>query len=150
MKILLLFATNSGGTEMVAGEISQRLNGHTVDIRRILDTNPDEITSHDFIIIGTPSWDFEGKEGQPHEDWFSFKKNLNGNPFEGKKCAVFGLGDSSYKIFCGGVTELEKWALEWKMNKAVESLRIDKYFYQQEEAMKAIEAWCGKLTEILK
>jgi flavodoxin I len=150
MNILLLYTTNSGGTEMVTNEISQRLSGHTVNIKRILDTNADEIKAHDFIILGTPSWDFEGREGQPHEDWFTFKKNLQGNPFEGKKCAVFGLGDSSYKIFCGGVSELEKWAEEWKMQRVTDSLRIDKYFYKQSEAMEAIERWCRKLMEVLK
>lgn len=150
MNILLLYTTNSGGTEMVAGEIMQRLTGHTVDVRRVLDTNPDEIKAHEFIILGTPSWDFDGKEGQPHEDWFSFKKDLQGNPFEGKKCAVYGLGDSSYKIFSGGVTELEHWTDEWKMTRVTDSLRIDKYFYKQAEAIEAIDAWCKKLLDVLK
>ena len=150
MNILLLYTTNSGGTEMVANEISQKLTGHTVDLKRILDTNPDEIKAHDVILVGSPSWDFDGKEGQPHEDWFAFKKGLQGNPFEGKKCAVFGLGDSSYKIFCGGVTELEKWVEEWKMTRVTDSLRIDKYFYKQAEANEAINAWCTNVVDALK
>jgi flavodoxin I len=151
MKILILYATNSGGTEMAAQEIVNKLQGtHTVTLKRIIDTNPEEIQAHDLIVLGSPSWDYTDKEGQPHEDFFTFKKNVSGNPFDGKKIAIFGLGDSSYKVFTGAVDELEKWVLEWKGQKIVDSMRIDKFFFNQSEAMQKIDEWCGKVLEAIK
>lgn len=151
MNILILYATNSGGTEMAAQELSQKLaSGHSVDLKRVLDTNPDEIKAHDLIVLGTPSWDFTDKEGQPHEDYFTFKKGLTSNPFEGKKIAVFGLGDSSYRVYNGGVDELDKWVAEWHGQKVVDSLKIDKFFFNQSEAMQSLDEWATKVLDAIK
>lgn len=150
MKLLLLYATNSGGTEMAAQIVVQQLSAHTVDMKRVIEANPDELSGYDAIILGSPSWDFDGKEGQPHDDFWEFKKKMEGKSFEGKKFAIFGLGDSSYKIFTGAVDELERWVADWKGTKIVDSLRMDKFYYKQAENMQLIEQWCGKLNEVLK
>jgi flavodoxin I len=150
MNILLLYATNSGGTEMAAQMISEQLSTHNVEIKRVLEASFDDLNNYDVIILGSPSWDYGGKEGQPHDDFWEFKKHMEGKTQEGKKFAVFGLGDSSYKIFTGAVDELEKWVTEWKGILVVPSLRMDKFYYQQAENAQLIENWCKKLTEALQ
>lgn len=150
MKLLLLYATNSGGTEMAAQTIAQHLSGHEVTIQRAIETESEQLAGFDAVILGSPSWDFNGEEGQPHDDFWEFRKKMEGKTFEGKKFAIFGLGDSSYKIFTGAVDVFEKWVTEWKGTKIVDSLRMDKFYYKQAENMQLIEEWCKKLMDVLK
>jgi flavodoxin I len=150
MKILLLYATNSGGTEMAAQMIAQHLSTHNVEMKRVLEEPAEDLNNYDAIILGSPSWDYGGKEGQPHDDFWEFKKKMEGKSEDGKKFAIFGLGDSSYKIFTGAVDELEKWVSEWKGTLVVPSLRMDKFYYQQAENTQLIEDWCKKLNDVLK
>jgi hypothetical protein len=39
-----MYATNSGGTEMAAQTIAS-LSSHTVDMKRAIETNPDELAT---------------------------------------------------------------------------------------------------------
>lgn len=150
MNILLLYATNSGGTEMAASTIVTQLsNGHTVEMKRVVDAAPESMNNFDLIVLGSPSWDYDGKEGQPHDDFWTFKKSAEGKVPEGKKFAIFGLGDTSYKIFTGAVDELEKWVEEWKGTKIVDSLRMDKFFYNQAENTQKLEEWTKKILSSL-
>ncbi len=150
MKLLLLYATNSGGTEMAAQMIAQYLSGHTVDLKRVIEASPEDITGYDAVVFGSPSWDFNGEEGQPHDDFWEFKKKMEGKSIEGKKTAIFGLGDNSYKVFNGAVTVLEQWVADWKGVLLLPSLRMDKFYYRQAENTQLIEEWCKKLNEVLK
>lgn len=149
MNILLVFATNSGGTEMAAQLITQQLTNHTVTMKRAVEATLEDVQQAECVILGSPSWDYAGKEGQPHDDFHAFQGKLASAQFDGKKFAVFGLGDTSYKHFCGAVDELETWISGWKGTLVVPSLRIDKFFYQQAEATEAINSWCQKLTSTL-
>ncbi|MCX8008856.1 MAG: flavodoxin family protein [Patescibacteria group bacterium] len=150
MNILILYATNSGGTEMAAQMIGQHLSDHTIEIKRVLEQNPDTLNQYDCILFGSPSWDYDGKEGQPHDDFWEFKKKMEGKTLNGKRCAIFGLGDSSYKIFTGAVDVLEQWVNEWKGTLIVPSIRIDKFYYQQAENAQLIEEWSKKLHDALQ
>lgn len=150
MNIGIFYATNSGGTEMAAQMIADHLSSkHTVTVKRMIDTEPDELSSYDVIVFGSPSWDYDGKEGQPHDDFWEFKRKMEGKTLEGKKVAIFGLGDSSYKIFTGAVDVMEEWIKQWNGSQIVPSLRIDKFYYQQAENTQLIEEWCKQLLETL-
>ena len=149
MNILLVYATNSGGTEMAAQLITQQLAGHTVTMKRATEANLADIQQAEVVLLGSPSWDYAGKEGQPHDDFHALQGKIANTSLEGKKFAVFGLGDSSYKHFCGAVDEFETWITGWKGILVIPSLKIDKFFYQQAEATEAITGWCQKLTTAL-
>ncbi len=151
MKVLLLYTTNSGSTEMAAQEIVNRLSpSHEVTMKRVNQSTADDIKAVDAVILGSPSWDHDGKEGQPHDEFFVWKGTVDPSAFAGKKMAVYGCGDSSYQIFCGAVDELEKWIAEWNGVKVVDSLRMDKYYYNMAENAGKIEEWCKQLLETLK
>src|SRR3989337_3398772 len=98
MKVFLVFATNSGGTQLASQIIEEALskNNHQVTVKEVRDTKIDEFNTSDLVILASPSWDYEGLEGQPHPDYAPFMENAKGKRFAGKKFAVFGLGDSSY------------------------------------------------------
>jgi flavodoxin I len=147
MNTLIIFATYSGGTEAAVNVLSETLKakGQTVTLISPTQTNPEEMTKYDLVILASPSWDTNGKEGQPHEDYFSLIEKSKGKTCDGRKFAIMGLGDSSYPHFCGAVDELEKFVNEIKGALTVPSLKIDGYFYNQEKNNQTIKEWAQKL-----
>lgn len=152
MNVLLVYATNSGTTMMTAQAVSDTLTqkGHTVTMKEVRDASPDDFAAHDIVILGSPSWDFDGQEGMPHEDYMPLIEKLKTKSFEGKPFAVFGLGDSSYTHFCGAVDHLETLISDIKGTLISPSLRIDNFFSDQNKHTQAIGEWAegiaGKLT----
>lgn len=148
MNILLVYATNSGTTQTVAAMIKDQLiaGGQTVTMKDVDEVTPDMFGQYDLVILGSPSWDYEGKEGQPHDHYLPLFDASNGKSFEGKKFAVFGLGDQSYTIFCGAVDHLEDYVKSIKGTLALPSLRIDNYYSTTDASNTAIGDWVKKLT----
>lgn len=116
-------------------------NSHTVTRKEVSQTQPDELGNYDLVVLGSPSWDFEDKEGWPHEDYLPFMEQVKGKSFEGKKFAVFGLGDSSYTHFCGAVEHLENIVKEAKGTLVSDSLRIDGFYFNQEQNSEKTREW---------
>jgi flavodoxin I len=149
MNILLIYATNSGGTQMAAQTVTDILTrgGQTVTLKQVKEANPEDLTGYDIIIFGSPSWDYKEEQGLPHEDYLSFIEKMKGKKFTSQKFAVFGLGDSSYTNFCGAVGHLETMVKSVEGKLAVESLKIDGFFYDQAGNEQKIKDWAGKLTK---
>jgi|SRR5690348_11980665 len=150
MNILLVWATNSGTTQTVAQTISDGLTGagHTVTMKEAREIKPEDFTSPQAIILGSPSWDFDGKEGQPHEDYVPLIASLSGVTVA-KPFAVFGLGDSSYKYFCGAVDHLEELVKNLKGTLITPSLRIDKFYSDQTDNVEKVNMWIEELKKKL-
>ena len=150
MDILLVYATNSGGTAQAAQMIADIVTskGHSVIVREAKDASPDDLTAAPFIILGSPSWDYNGMEGQPLPEMADFINRCKDIQLEGKPCAVFGLGDSSYTYFCGAVTYLEAFVKRAKGTLTVPSLKVDG-FYMRPEAQEHITTWANELAEKL-
>lgn len=151
MNILLVYATNSGTTMSSAQTVNDKLvaKGHTVTMKEVRDTTESDFTAPEAILLGSPSWDFEGKEGMPHEDWLPLMEKLKTMTFENKPFAVFGLGDSSYKHFCGAVDHMEELVNTMKGKLLVPSLRIDKFYSDQTGNMDKINAWADSVIAAL-
>ena len=66
----------------------------------------------------------------------------------GKPCAVFGLGDSSYTYFCGAVAHLEAFIKRTGGTLTVPSLKVDG-FYMKPEASENIMKWANEVVEQL-
>ncbi len=148
MQILLVYATNSGTTMMTAQAVADKLTaaGHQVTIKQVMETSPDDIKTAPAVVLGSPSWDFNGMEGMPHEDYVPLIEKLKSMPLDEKPFAIFGLGDSSYTHFCGAVDHLEELVKTVKGKLVTPSLRIDKYFSDQSKHMEAINAWADVLA----
>jgi flavodoxin len=151
MNILLLFATNSGSTMDATSLVKNLLEtaGHTVTLKNPKESSFDELTKTDCIVIASPSWDYEGKEGQPHEDFDALLKELEGKSLEGKSFAILGLGDSSYTHFCGAVDIFESMVQGAKGKLIVSSLRVDR-FYQKRENPDLVKSWAEQLSSALQ
>lgn len=78
-----------GSTHKVAALIKDALGKSNVDIHNIADVKPADIDKYEFLILGTSAWGI----GDMHRDWEMFIDDLTEINFEGKKVALFGLGD---------------------------------------------------------
>jgi flavodoxin I len=146
MNILLIYATYSGSTEEAAKVASAELTkaGHKVTMKTPAQVTSEECTSADALVLASPSWDFAEKEGQPHEDFETFFKNLGGTQLAGKPYAVLGLGDTAYQHFNGAVGVIEEFMNGRGATKAKDSLKIDKYFTLPDNPQK-VTAWASGL-----
>lgn len=151
MNVLIVYATNSGTTMTAAQTINDKLaaKGHAVTLKEVRDTVPEDFNAPQAILLGSPSWDFEGKEGMPHEDWLPLMEKLKTTTQENKPFAVFGLGDSSYKHFCGAVDHMEELVTAMKGKLVTPSLRIDKFYSDQTGNMDKINAWADSVIAAL-
>lgn len=142
MDVLLVYATNSGGTAAAVQMIADTLTAkdHTVTVKEAKDAVPDDLTTALCIIVGSPSWDYNGMEGQPLPEMAAFIDRCKEVSLAGKPCAVFGLGDSSYTYFCGAVTYLESFIKRGRGTLVVPSLKVDG-FYMKPDAGEQITAW---------
>ena len=78
-----------GSTHKVATLINSALGKSNVDIHNIADVKPKDIEKYQHLILGTSAWGI----GDMHRDWEMFIDDLADINFEGKKVALFGLGD---------------------------------------------------------
>lgn len=148
MNTLIIYATNSGATEIVSQIVEEVLTGKGMTVTRkdVTQVKPEDLDAFELILLGSPSWDFDGKEGWPHEHFVPFMDALKQKVFEGKKFAVFGLGDSSYNVFCGAVDHLENLILTVKGTRICQSLRIDGFYFNQDENSQKARQWAESVV----
>ncbi len=78
-----------GSTYKVAALIQKELGKKNVDIHNIADVRPADIEQYKNLIMGTSALGI----GDMHRDWEMFIDDLSEINFEGKRVAIFGLGD---------------------------------------------------------
>ncbi|MFL0809772.1 MAG: flavodoxin FldB [Agarilytica sp.] len=88
-KIGLFYGSTTCYTEMAAEKIQAAIGEPLVDIFNIDETPVIETHFYDRLIMGIPTWDY----GELQEDWEEIWPELDELELEGKKVAVFGLGD---------------------------------------------------------
>lgn len=147
MKILIVYATNSGSTFLAAQHLQSTAQGlgHEVMLQEIKSTDPSVFNQHDIVLWGSPSWDDNGAEGQPHQDFLDFMKEQQEIDLSAVKIAVFGLGDKSYHYFCGAVDHLEKFITDHQGKILTPSVRIDRFFNDQQACMQQLADWLNNV-----
>lgn len=151
MNILLVYATYSNSTYEVATHLQQVLEGlgDTVTVQLASETKAEDFSDFDTVVFASPSWDYNGKEGQPHEDFAPLLESLSTADVSSLKYAICGTGDSSYTHFCGAVDVIEAALKTTPATKCHESLRIDNYYLQEEENKALVADWGTALHEAL-
>ncbi len=147
MKIGIFYATYSGSTQTASEYLKQELEklGHQVNLKMISEINFEDILSYDLRIFASPSWDYEGKEGQPHQDFFTFMNNCQNKSFENKSFTIMGLGDSSYTHFCGAVDVLEEFIKSHQGIIKTSPLKIDGYLFDTDKNNQLISNWAKQI-----
>ncbi|RJR15368.1 hypothetical protein C4579_02430 [Candidatus Microgenomates bacterium] len=149
MNVLIAYATNSGSTFTASQQVKKILEDkdHAVTLKKIVDTNPEELQSPDLIIFATPSWLVNKQDGMPHDQMWAFMEAHKDLQLNGKKVAVMGLGDRSYTKFCGAVDHLEPYVEQVGGKLALPSLRIDGYYFSEKNPQ-LVEEWASKVASI--
>jgi flavodoxin I len=148
MKVLIVYATNSGSTEICSKVIKETLekSKNIVTMQRADITKQEDLTDRDLILFGSPSWDYEGKEGMPHEDMMELFKKLENFSFnKDTKYAVFGCGDRSYAYFAHAVNVMEDFLKTKGVSLTVPSLKVDAFFFDMDKNIAQVETWAAKL-----
>lgn len=148
---MIIYATNSGGTRLVAQEIQRTLESLslTVSLHEASHVEPQMLDTCDAIILGSCTWDYEGQEGQVHKSFKSLQKKLEGKKYSGKKTAIFALGDRSYLYYCEAAAQLETLAHALDLSKLGETLCINCFYHDQEQNLNIAHGWAVKLGEML-
>ncbi len=88
--VAILYGSTTGNTEEVAHRISRYFsNVVTLDVVYM---HARDLEKYEHIIFGVPSWNL----GQFGDAWYVFMPEFNRVEFEGKKIALFGLGDQMH------------------------------------------------------
>ncbi len=147
MKVLIAYATNSGGTFFATQTVENALKSkrHTVTCKEIEELSSNALKEYDLIIFASPSWNYKGAEGELQTSFKEFVQNYSGGSLKGKKCAVFGLGDSTYLYFCGAVERLERFVKDNGGILLSPSLRIDSYYRDETLHNNLLESWTEKI-----
>ena len=150
MKLLLVYATNSGSCFLVAERIVEILKvKHQVTVQLSARTTPNDLDGFNAIILGTPSWSVEGQEGYPHETMLKLIRTCAGRNFSTKRFALYGCGDNSYTFFCGAVDHLENFVSAAHGQNILEPLRIDSYYFDLKNNNKLVDEWAEKVMRLL-
>lgn len=97
MKIGIFYATSTGSTEAVAYKIAKALGVAEADVRDVAETAPEALGDYDLLILGSPTYG----AGELQDDWYDFLEGASMLDLQGKKLAVFGVGDESMTdTFC--------------------------------------------------
>jgi flavodoxin I len=106
MKAALFYSTSTGNTETAAGYIAAATGLEAVDIG---DADVETIKACDSLIVGAPTWNTGADAERSGTSWDEFLYgDLTGLDLNGKKVAVFGMGDQvGYADnFCDAMDEL--------------------------------------------
>lgn len=143
MKVLILYATYSSGTQTAAEIIRDTVKslGHDVTVTNVSNASPEEFDPYNLIIMGSPSWMIENKDGQPHHEFLEYMKKMGGKTYPDKEFAVFGLGDTSYAHFCGAVKHLEEFVAKMRGTLITKSLKIDGFYFNQDANEESARSW---------
>jgi len=102
----LYYSSTTGNTEVVAGYIAEAAG---LEAEEIGDATNSDVEGHDALIVGAPTWhtgEDSERSGTTWDSWlYDTLPNLK---VEGKKVAVFGVGDQqSYSdYYCDAAGEL--------------------------------------------
>ncbi len=111
MSVGIYFATTTGKTEDIADRLHELLaNANSPkDLADISEAS--ELLSHDGIICGIPTWNTGADTERSGTAWDSLLEEIGNLNLNGKKVAIFGLGDSSTytENFCDAMEELHSY-----------------------------------------
>ncbi len=151
MNVLIIYATHSGSNYFIAQIIKRVLESHglKVDICEAHKVDADLLRRFKCIIMGSCTWDNKKKEGQLPELFENLVDKINNQSFPQTLFGIYGAGDASYLTFCGAVDHLENLVKKIKGKKIIDSLRIDRFYEDQNKKTLLVEKWAAQIADIL-
>jgi flavodoxin len=134
----VIYASTSGHTEYVVGEIAAQLKESApqiwVETQHAEQAKAEDLLKGDVLLLASGTWNTGSVEGQlnPHMHYF-LKARAAEADLQGKKVAVVGLGDDRYHFTVGALAHLEEYVRTHNGQLLEQSLRIVNEPYGQEE-----------------
>lgn len=122
--------------------------GHTVTTVIADPSSAGQVKSFPAVIFASPSWEDEGKDGQPLPEVKQVVEALTTSDLTNKKVAVIALGDTSYPHFCGAADVLEAVLKDRGVTPVVPTLKIDRYYSSSDNEQK-VKDWATGLAKLL-
>ncbi len=137
-KVLIVYATTSGNSEMVAEAIADGINqsDHAIEAEcvRAEVTKPSELNKFSASILIASTWNV----GLLNDNMVPFNKDLLSMKMDGKLIDVVGLGDSkNYDIYNGAADILENTVKKVGASQVMPTLKIDGEVFSRLEEYKA-------------
>lgn len=144
----MVYATYSNSTFLATSILETELVSadHEVSLNLVSEVDIEQFKNVDLVIFTSPSWDNNGVQGLPHQDYDGFRERLGNITFPGHKFAIMGLGDSTYTYFCGAVGHLEKMVEKMQGTLVIPSLKIDQFYIFEQERTAEIKQWAAELS----
>ena len=103
-EIGIIYGSDTGNTEDVVKRLSTLLGAEKSDLIDVSNTNVDEISSYNKLILASSTWG----DGDLQADWEDFETKLEEIDFKDKTVALIGLGDQEgYEdTFCNSMSLL--------------------------------------------
>jgi flavodoxin I len=174
-KIGIFFGTEGGTTQWVAGKIFEKLGGDlAARPQNVNRASPAELLRYDALVLGVPSYGAGAVPGRAvgcaEASWAEFLPRLQGADFNGKRVALYGLGDQGryqdqfagslihlYRFFYGeGADLVGRWSTEGYQFASSPAVLDSKFVglvidQQQQPALTdaRIEAWVALIKPLL-
>lgn len=125
-KVGIFFGSSTGNTESVANQLKEQF-GDSAELFDVSSTPAEKVSEFTCVILGASTWGV----GDLQDDMEGFLSNLSKVNLQGKKVALFGLGDqSSYgDTFCDGMGHIYS-ALQGKGCDIIGSVSTDGYDFE--------------------
>ncbi len=148
MKTLVTYASIGGNTMMVAQKIEELLKqkGHQVSLVDMSELKVDQLTQYELVFIGSSTWG-DGEYNDFSQAFFDQLK-ASSTDLSNVKCAVYGLGESFYPVFCNVVSLMNNDLTAKKAQIVGDSLKIDGF--PDDVIMQSVEAWVENILSGIK
>lgn len=165
-KIGLFYGSSTCYTEMAAEKIRDQIGVDRVELFNVADDDISLTAEFSCLIMGIPTWDY----GELQEDWEAIWDELDNLELEGKKIALFGLGDQigypqwfldalGYlhdKLVLQGASMIGYWPIDGFKFEESKALTTDKKYFvglalddenEFDLSAERIAKWCDLILE---
>ena len=131
MNTIIVFASMSGNTELMAHTIASELTkaGDQVTVKDAFEADAEELKSYERILVGSYTWG----DGDLSDEITGFYDELATIDLTGKMAAAFGSGDTSYEHFARAVDILGEALKTQGCEILIKGLKVDSWSEDEEE-----------------
>ena len=153
MNALVVYASNSGNTRMVAERIAERLTDQGIEttVRDVVGMKPHELRGYNLVIFGSCTWltviDGTPLQAQLPEHMHRFVESAEHTRLPDTRFAVFALGRHEYTGFAAAASHLQVLVHKLGGAELVSPLKVDGFPHHQ---LDAVDAWADQLAANLK
>lgn len=86
----IFYGSSTGNTQTAAEKIKEQMGEWIQHIADVQKAEPEDMLPYDLLFLGVSTWNI----GEMQDDWADFLPRMKGLNLQGKKVAIFCLGDS--------------------------------------------------------